>query len=331
MVLKQLREHVLALKPTVVLLAYGMNESFAGETGLPAFEAGLKTLLDTLAESNARIMLIAPINIEVFDPPRPDPMRSNRDLQLYRDAMRKIAEAHELGWFDLTWMQARLAEKDRASKRSPPPFGHLTDDGQHPTAWGYWNLDRAAATLMSDRPQPVGGWDLSFEGDTVRSRNQNQVSKVERIPGGWRFEATSERLPDPPSPPVRQKDGSEFVLGESLWLHGLKPADYTLKIDGVEALRFDNLFGLENLASGPEFAQVEQLRAAINAKNALYFYRWRPQNETYLFGFRKHEQGNNAREVPQFDPLVAEKEAEIARLKKPVPHIYELIRVDGGL
>ena len=58
----------------------------------------------------------------------------------------------------------------------------------------------------------------------------------------------------------------------------------------------------------------------------LYFYRWRPQNETYLFGFRKHEQGNNAREIPQFDPLVEAKEKEIARLRRPVKHTYELVR-----
>ena len=69
------------------------------------------------------------------------------------------------------------------------------------------------------------------------------------------------------------------------------------------------------------------LRRAILAKNELYFHRWRPQNETYLFGFRKHEQGNNAVEIPQFDPLVAEKEAEIATLRKPQPRRYELIRV----
>ena len=45
--------------------------------------------------------------------------------------------------------------------------------------------------------------------------------------------------------------------------------------------------------------QAEALRAAINAKNRLFFYRWRPQNITYLFGFRKHEQGNNAVEIPR--------------------------------
>ena len=81
-----------------------------------------------------------------------------------------------------------------------------------------------------------------------------------------------------------------------------------------------------DLWAGPERDQVEQLRKTINAKNLLFFYRWRPQNITYLFGFRKHEQGNNAVEIPQFDPLVEAKEKEIARLRKPVPHVYELIR-----
>jgi hypothetical protein len=79
-------------------------------------------------------------------------------------------------------------------------------------------------------------------------------------------------------------------------------------------------------AIGLESEQMKKLRAAIVAKNWLYFHRWRPQNETYLFGFRKHEQGQNAVEIPKFDPLVAAAEKEIAKLAMPVTHIYELKR-----
>jgi hypothetical protein len=53
----------------------------------------------------------------------------------------------------------------------------------------------------------------------------------------------------------------------------------------------------------------------IIKKNELFFHRWRPQNETYLFGFRKHEQGKNAAEVFQFDPLVEAEEKKIAELR----------------
>ena len=59
-----------------------------------------------------------------------------------------------------------------------------------------------------------------------------------------------------------------------------------------------------------------RLCQAIVEKNQLFFYKWRPQNETYLFGFRKHEQGKNAKEVAEFDPLVAKVEAEIETIRK---------------
>ncbi len=58
----------------------------------------------------------------------------------------------------------------------------------------------------------------------------------------------------------------------------------------------------------------DEMRKAVVAKNQLFFYRWRPQNETYLFGFRKHEQGKNAKEVAEFDPLVGKAEEEIQKL-----------------
>jgi lysophospholipase L1-like esterase len=65
-----------------------------------------------------------------------------------------------------------------------------------------------------------------------------------------------------------------------------------------------------------EAKNADKARAALVKKNELYFHRWRPQNETYLFGFRKHEQGKNGIEIPRFDPLVEAKEKEIAELLK---------------
>jgi hypothetical protein len=49
----------------------------------------------------------------------------------------------------------------------------------------------------------------------------------------------------------------------------------------------------------------------------LYFHRWRPQNITYLFGFRKHEQGQNAAEIPKFDPLIKALEDQISEVRNP--------------
>ena len=68
---------------------------------------------------------------------------------------------------------------------------------------------------------------------------------------------------------------------------------------------------LQALGVTPASQVPEALRPLVVAKNLLYFYRWRPQNEIYLFGSRKGEQGNNASEVQLFEPLVSEKEAAI--------------------
>ena len=72
------------------------------------------------------------------------------------------------------------------------------------------------------------------------------------------------------------------------------------------------LFGFDKPL--PVSSELDDLQGLILEKNKLFFHRWRPANETYLHGFRKHEQGNNAREIPQFDPLVAEKDEEIQQL-----------------
>ena len=59
----------------------------------------------------------------------------------------------------------------------------------------------------------------------------------------------------------------------------------------------------------------QSLRQLIVSKNADFFNYWRPENDTYILGYRKHEQGRNAVELPQFKPLVEAKEKEIARLR----------------
>ncbi|WP_075088186.1 hypothetical protein [Verrucomicrobium spinosum] len=41
----------------------------------------------------------------------------------------------------------------------------------------------------------------------------------------------------------------------------------------------------------------------------------RPANETYLYGFRKHEQGQNAAEIERFDPLVTAEDDKIHEQK----------------
>lgn len=80
---------------------------------------------------------------------------------------------------------------------------------------------------------------------------------------------------------------------------------------GYEATIPEFLSALGLTWSGEEPKKFEAVRAAVRKKNELFFHRWRPQNETYLFGFRKHEQGKNAKEIVEFDPLIAKAEEEL--------------------
>jgi lysophospholipase L1-like esterase len=240
---RHLKEHVLALKPTVIFVGYGTNEGFDGKAGLPRFKKGLKALLDALAPTGARFVFMTPPLLEDCGRPLPDPAGQNENVRFYAEAIRQEAKMRGSPVVDFTAMSPYSGNKrqvkapTRLSQDDPAPPSPLTDDGMHLTSFGY-------------------RWTAGF---LLRS------------------------------------------LGLS---HGNSPQE----------------------ESGSEFERAEKLRAAIVAKNRLYFHRWRPQNETYLFGFRKHEQGQNSREIPQFDPLVADAEKEIAKLAVPVPHTFELKR-----
>jgi lysophospholipase L1-like esterase len=317
-----LREHVLALKPTVIFVGYGANESFDGESGLPRFRDGLKRLLDTLAETKARIIILSPIPQEDLGRPLPDPARHNADLRLYRDALREAASGRGYIFIDLYESLAR----DRGGR----DVGPLTDDGLHLTAYGYWRAAMAIASGLGIEPPP---WSVALDGDGTPGRVVGtEVSEARPRANGLRFVARDASLPAPPfRVEGRSRFGGRLTPGPTreLTVRGLASGGYTLTVDGTPVVSSGaDLWadGVPIPALGPEFDQAERLRQAIIEKNRLYFYRWRPQNETYLFGFRKHEQGQNAREVPRFDPLVAEQEAVIARLRVPVAHTYELVK-----
>lgn len=203
---QQIVEQTLALKPTVVFISYGTNESFEGKEGMPKFEKGMEKLLDALKPANARVALFSPTQFYKSDG-LPDPKAANERLALYGDSLKAIAAKRGLYFVD-------------AYNRIAVSAAPVTDNGMHLSESGY-------------------------------------------------------------------------KLTAPLFLAAL---------------------GLESPRITPE--AMESLRQVVVAKDELFFHRWRPQNETYLFGFRKHEQGKNGKEVAEFDPLVAKAEEEIAKQLK---------------
>lgn len=189
------------LKPTVVVMCYGQNESYAGEKGLKAFAAQYEKLLKDLASTKARFVLMSPTPFQNRTPLK-DAKSKNESLAKYAAAIGELAAAQKAGFADVF--------QNLIGKPAVP-----TENGVHYSEAGY---------------------------------------------------------------------------------------------RGTRAI-FDRADTIDNSAT-------EELRAAIVAKNELFFHRWRPQNETYLFGFRKHEQGKNGKEIAEFDPLVAKGEESIGELRK---------------
>src|SRR5581483_11736090 len=99
----------------------------------------------------------------------------------------------------------------------------------------------------------------------------------------------------PPLPPLAGGNTNRSP-GFLMQFIPLASGSFTLRIDDqVAAVYGDEQWKKgTQVIGGPAIDQVENLRQAIIAKNELFFDRWRPENQTYLFGFRKYEQGKNA-------------------------------------
>lgn len=329
---QRLLELVRELKPTVLFFAYGANESFAGESGVEPFVKQYETLLDDLAPLECRLVFFTPHQFETPSPPLPDASRHNPMLARYAQAIRELAERREAWLVDLfestspmTWTPEG-ADTDAQQQIEPPRGYHqvddvwrtlpLTDNGIHLSAYGSL---RVARMTIHQLQLPKAEFLMQLDADgTPESEQQATVSAFQSDGTSAKFQLQLSRLPEPPTP-LFPADVEYFLVAADL------PAGkYELTIDGQPVAANTTLLANFAIRRGPDFDHAERLRQAIVRKNTLFFHRWRPQNITYLTGFRKHEQGNNAVEIAQFDPLVAKAEAEIAHLRQPHPHRYEI-------
>ena len=93
----------------------------------------------------------------------------------------------------------------------------------------------------------------------------------------------------------------------------LNDEGYKLAASTIDGYMFGGARDVSKLFSNPA---AEPLRQVILRKNEFFFYRSRPANMAYIFGFRKAEQGRNAVEMPKFDPLIETEEKKIRELCK---------------
>jgi putative membrane-bound dehydrogenase-like protein len=322
---QQLTNSVAQLQPTVVFLGYGMGNSFAGEAGLTKFIADLTRLMDAIqqnaGDTKVRWVLLSPIAHEKLPPLLPDPAKHNAQLTAYTKALKELAAKRGTHFVNLF----EALDQSKLQVTVPP----LTDNGIHLNDYGYRRAAEAVRAALN-WPRRFWRYGITPGGQIRRGSNNAKATEIQSETNKLRmnFQADRAELPawrdgELPMPLLR--------LVNRLQLTALGRGDYDLFIDGqfIKPVKPADLIDGVIFDRGPAFEQAEELRQTIRKKNELFFHRWRPQNNTYLFLFRKHEQGQNAKEIPQFDPLIEEQEKKIAALRQPRVHKIEILPATG--
>jgi lysophospholipase L1-like esterase len=310
-------EQVRAEEPTVVLVSYGQNEALTAGMTPENFARQLGQFLDELAASGIPCVLVSPHELLPAQPPIPSPSRFNGRIRTYSESVGSVAQSRQLAFVDLFsdftgQMLSNLQMLQPTDKQSTgnTAFAPLADNGMHLTDLGY----ASAALLFRQRllgipaAQPRISINASKRMVTATGASVEQV--VWNAAGSQvTFNLRQERMS--PVPVAVEVSGAALAAGDPAAVQSpaagtaenpLRPGAPTR--DGAAILPGST-------------APYESLRELVRTKNELYFHRWRPQNITYLYGFRKHEQGNNAADIARFDPFVKELEGQIHAAQRP--------------
>ena len=305
-------EHIRAEEPTVVFLCYGQNEALTSGITPENYARQLTQFIDELTASGIPCILISPHELFPAKAPIPSPSRFNSKIRVYSEATGSVAQSRQLAFVDLfTGFTEQMLALEHliapTTGSTADQFQMMAENGMHLTDQGY----AAAALVVRQRllgvaaDQPL----LQINPDRKSVEGSNvEVANVRFDAGGKtvRFE-------------IRETTLSPLPLL-------VQVTNGTASVSGLE----DSSVQLTALPGNPQAAgrgvagyiansspQYEALRQAVLRKNELYFHRWRPQNITYLFGFRKHEQGNNAADIARFDPFIRDLETQIHGVQKP--------------
>jgi lysophospholipase L1-like esterase len=293
----RLEKEARAQKPTLIFLAYGMNESFNGPKGLAEFLQDYDKLLTALAPLQARLVIVSPAYHEDLGRPFPDPREHNRYLAEYTQALKEVAQKRKLHFVDL-FHPLEAAKKANGKVE-------LTTNGILLTQAGYALAARAAEEQLGFTPYR---WKVAI--DMARkdaAADATNVASLVLTGHTLRFQAADLMLP---------------VAGDlyQLKIARLPAGNYTLKIDDEATLTATAAAWSQgvSLERGPMFAAAEKLREEIVQRNQLFYRRWRPYND------HSRHWGFISGDFKLYDQDIAAQEQTIAKLRYPRPHVYQI-------
>ena len=166
---------------TVVFAQFGQLEALEGQAGLERFTRSYEALLEQVARTTKRIVLVSPTPFGKGPPPQPDLSSRNGDLKLYVDAIRGLAAKNGYLFVDLT--------------TRPLTGTDLTRDGLHLTTAGQWIAARETVRQLElagvsdlDEPNSQGAFPReAYEKIRATIRTKNQLWNDSWRPGNWAF------------------------------------------------------------------------------------------------------------------------------------------------
>ncbi len=332
MIRRSLGRDVLALKPTVVTIDFGMNDVGVSPTAdaYNAYVRCLTRMVTVLQENGARSVLLTPQPVENK---RPDPELDEKNLALrqFSDGLKEVAAKTGVPYVDQFDPYLKILRRERVG--NPDKFIGGGRDSVHPGAIGHtlmaWTILKGlGATPLVSRAQ------LDYQSKTAVAAESCKIEQLKITDGGLAFDRLDEALPMPihpnAEPALKLAPLMEDLNQYGLQITGLPPGDYPLSIDGVLVVTMTAAEWAKgcNLASsaGPITQQGLELLKEIGGKNDLYFKRWR--NVQFA---QKNEwvpapdvETRRAAELARLDQQIAASEAKINQLRKPRPHRFEL-------
>lgn len=240
--LPRLIKEVKAQKPTVLILGYGMNESFAGSAALEPFLKLYGKLLNDLDLPKTRVVLLSPTWHEDLGRPLPEPAEHNVTLERFTAEMKKFADKNQFYFVDV-FHPLQVA---KSGKKEP-----LTTNGILLNELGYWHLGIAIERGLGFDP---------LERVVIKSDGQGKLEPAVLAPR--------------PRPGTTLKDIPVIITG-------LPAGRHVLSLEGVSLAVADAKTWREGvvLSAAPFVGDAETLRQATLVRNDLFFRGWRPYND----------------------------------------------------
>ncbi|MCI0485531.1 MAG: SGNH/GDSL hydrolase family protein [Blastocatellia bacterium] len=304
--LARIERDVIAYRPTVVTLLFGMNDgryrTFDPAT-LKAYEDGLSAIIREIkTKTRARIYVMTPTAYDgAHSPPWSQNDLYNDVLDRYSEAAKQIAAREGLTVIDL---HSVTAEALRRAKQKKSDYTFLPD-GVHPVEDG--QLIMAAEIL---RAWGAGGTEINERA----SNGQNGSARLNiSAPLPW---------PSPlPSDTIREVRPEVVDPGKiTLKLAGLSSGDYSVSVDGAIAGEYTAEQLGAGIAIGSEKASdaSRSVAALIRRRADLFFMRWR-QIQVPL----EKDYPSTARAISSIDAVIEDMTARARALSKP--RSYEVV------